>query len=145
MEKRYDMICDSCGKLHCADDGTLRRDEYGSPLCSTCEDWILTAIEEPVVLATAYDSLTAEVEKLRETLGLSLDREAAIEQELDAAHERIKMLERDLTIARECIEMFMARDPSDSFSVKAEDESDEYHTGTEAIERIDAALAGGKE
>ena len=62
-----------------------------------------------------------------------------------ALRERIKMLERDLTIARECIEMFMVCDPSDSFRVKAEDESDEYHTGTEAIERIDAALAGGKE
>ena len=70
---------------------------------------------------------------------------ASIEAENAELRERIKMLERDLTIARECIEMFMVCDPSDSFRVKAEDESDEYHTGTEAIERIDAALAGGKE
>jgi len=69
----------------------------------------------------------------------------ALEAENAELRERIKMLERDLTIARECIEMFMVCDPSDSFRVKAEDESDEYHTGTEAIERIDAALAGGKE
>ena len=68
-----------------------------------------------------------------------------MEKELSTTHERIKMLERDLTIARECIEMFMVCDPSDSFSVKAEDESDEYHTGREVIERIDTALAGGRE
>jgi len=73
------------------------------------------------------------------------DRLKALEAENAELRERIKMLERDLTIARECIEMFMVCDPSDSFRVKAEDESDEYHTGTEAIERIDAALAGGKE
>jgi len=163
MEKRYDMICDSCGKLHCADDGTLRRDEYGSPLCSTCEDWILTAIEEPVVLATAYDSLTAEVDQLHRLRKVDLTELMDRLNKLTGARERIKALEEALRDIRSGL---------DSDPVQARGD---YHTGLlcgvedrnlqrdgyggmdygyeRALERvdeaigylIDAALAGGRE
>jgi len=134
MEKRYDMICDSCGKLHCADDGTLRRDEYGSPLCSTCEDWILTAIEEPVVLATAYDSLTAEVADVRKLLDHAEERGRAmkVDSGLYAAI-CAEQREKDAQIANE-------------LWVMSEHNNSDYDEGWDAAcESIEAAIREGKE
>jgi len=140
MEKRYDMICDSCGKLHSEDDETLRRDKYGSPLCSICEDWILTAIEEPVVLATEYDSLAAEVERLKalayephgDNHHNALDCpycSAKADERFTAAHERIKALEEIVVDARN--ERHKAFEQLDSVEKRNKALTDELRTVNE--------------
>ena len=68
---------------------------------------------------------------------MNMDRASSLMEKLT---NRVKALERDLTMARACIEMFMMRDQSDSFDVREGDESDEYCAGREVIERIDVAL-----